>query len=182
MDQTKITAIEAALLAWLAGASGIDTTNVIMSHDNGPNPETGPYIALEMFTEADTESFDDEDGINADGKIYSTTDWVIGCSVDAYRAGCMAALTTLKSRSKLTAYYRPLQLADIAVDCGAIRHLPEQKNGRWEEHAQMDITVRVYGIITTEGADPATGWFNRVGVSIDREGEPFITDQIITGD
>lgn len=183
MDQTKITAIEAALLAWLAGASGLDSENVIMSHDNGPNVESGPYITLEMFTEADTESVDDEDGIDDDGELYSTTDWVIGCSVDAYRSGGVAALTTLKSRSKLTAYYRPLQLADIAADCGAIRNLPEQKNGRWEEHAQMDLTVRVYGVITTEGAgDAATGWFNRVGVSIEREGEPFITDQIIIGD
>lgn len=168
-----LASLEDAARAWLMAASGLPEELVIFSHQDGPDPQGGAYLVLEVWESGDTLGMLPEQKTNEDGQVEQIEHWRIEGTVSIFGPGARQLLITTQSRSLLPSYYARIHTLGIDGELdGAIAHIPAVKARGWEEQAQCGLILRLRdGTLDTGAPDPETGepapptWFDRVTIS-----------------
>lgn len=134
----------AALRTWLLAVTGLP--EIIRAHPSGARP-AGVYGMLNLIRSERVNWPDDfeyeavaDPGDDEPFEEVPVEEWAFTWSFNAYGTGCADALAKVISTTQSSAALLPLRPLTLH-ETSAIRRLPELINERWEERAQMDLTV-----------------------------------------
>ena len=154
-----LTTIKAALQDWLTDATGLP---VIWQFQNVPEPNT-PFISVNPVANIKRIGVDDERIPNDTTGLGSmAAHRELMCSVNAMGAGALAALSAALDKLETPTLYDGWFYArGLAARTGELRNLTGMKNSRFEQRAQIDVTITC---VNTDQTDDA-GYFDHLEYS-----------------
>lgn len=162
--------IKAGLQEWLKDATGIPGSRVIFAHQNKTPPTGGFFIVINPLISSSKKGLYDEQ-IQLSSGATQVRGYRDGqASIQAFGAGAYDALLTAVDKLDIESLYAGwFEARYLTVSLmGQVRNLTGLKGNRYEERAQMDISIQ-YAALNTDTTSPYEddpGYFDTLEYSV----------------
>jgi len=147
------TLIKAALYDWLGDSQSLP---VIWEFQNAPQPGSA-FVSVNPIVSVTKLGAYDEFVPNYDtGGGYMAQHWQVMSSVNAFGVNAIKELSkAIDALGKPSLYKVWFQDREIQANIGTMRNLSGLKNSRFEQRAQLDVTLTCLGVATDDGSLPS---------------------------
>ena len=151
-----ISTIKTALEDWLSDSTGLP---VVWQFQNKPEPDT-PFVSVNPVTSTHRQGLFDEAVVDDSTGVSTIVGHrTIMASIQACGSGAYAALTTAQDKLEAPSLYDGwFYNRGLSAQTGDIRNLTGMKGSRYEQRAQMDVTITCLSSTLTDDS----GYFDTV--------------------